>query len=123
MALAKNLVGAGFSPGQADAIGGTAVNTGITAAGTTIATATALTADFNFVGTATNGQGVQLYNGNVTDSQMVFNDGTLATIVVYPPTGSRINGGPASAGVNLASNTGAIFFKATATRWFCVMSA
>jgi hypothetical protein len=123
MALAKNLVLAGFSPGQADAIGGTAVNTGITSAGTTIATATALTADYNFIGTATNGQGVQLYNGAISDSQYVFNDGTGATVVVYPPTGSRINGGAASAGVNLASNSAAVFLKATATRWFCIMSA
>ena len=123
MALAKNLVGAGFSPGQACAIGGTAFNTGIVAAGAAIAAATALTADANFVGTATNGQGVQLYNGAIGDEQYVFNDGTLATIVVYPPTGSRINGLAASAGINLPSNSAAMFKKMTATRWFCLMSA
>lgn len=123
MALAKNLVIAGFSAGQAQAIGGTAFNTGITAAGAAIATATALTADVNFVSTATNGQGVQLYNGSIGDEQIVFNDGTAATFVVYPPTGSRINGLAASAGINLANNTAACFKKVTATRWFCVMSA
>jgi hypothetical protein len=123
MALAKNIVLAGFSPGQADGIGGTAFNTGIVAAGAAIAAATALTADVNFVGTATNGQGVQLYNGAIGDSQIVFNDGTSATIVVYPPTGSRINGLAASSGVNLSNNTMAEFIKVTATRWICNMSA
>ena len=123
MGLAKNIVGAGFSWLQAQNTDWASTKTGISAAGTTQGTATALTADINLVGTASALQGVQLYNGVINDSMIVFNDNTGVTIVVYPPTSGQINVHAANAGIQLANNTLAEFFKVTSTRWICQLSA
>ncbi len=123
MGLAKNIVGAGFSWVQAQNTDYSAIKTGISAAGSTQATATALTACINLVSTATSLQGVQLFNGQSTDSQIVYNDNTGVTIIVYPPTSGQINGLAANAGVQVANNTFAEFFKVSNTRWIVDLSA
>lgn len=89
MPLAKNLMGGGLSAYQARAIGGT-TNSTVTAAGTTQATAAAVTADLNIVNTATTGQGVILYAGVPNDSQIIYNS-TNVDIRVYPAIGGAIN--------------------------------
>jgi len=123
MGLAKNIVGAGFSWLQAQNTDWASTKTGISAAGTTQGTATALTADINLVSTATALQGVQLYNGVQNDSMIVFNDNSGATIVVYPPTGGQLNNLTVNAGIQVANNTLAEFFKVTSTRWIVQLSA
>ena len=123
MGLAKNIVGAGFSWLQAQNTDLASTKTGISAAGTTQGTATALTADINLVSTATALQGVQLYNGVQNDSMIVFNDNSGATIVVYPPTGGQLNNLTVNAGIQVANNTLAEFFKVTSTRWIVQLSA
>lgn len=123
MALAREMMQGGCSSGQAKAING-GVKTAISAAGTTLATATALTTSTNLVGTATALQGVSLPNGEIGDSVVVFNDGSGATIVVYPPTSSQqINQLSAGSGVQLANNVSCEFTKVTATRWIAQLSA
>lgn len=121
----NQLMGAGFSAGQASALLGGNVGTAISAAGTTLATATDLAATVNLVSTATAGQGVQLPSGcSVGDVVVVFNDNTGATFLVYPDSSSnKINQLSAGTGVNLATNTSCIFMKATGTRWIANMSA
>lgn len=123
MALAKNLMGLGFSALQASGDFIAAVATAISAAGTTQATATALTADCHLVSTAAANSGVIVYNGVIGDSQVVFNDNTGNTFFVYPPVGSRVNNLSTNSGVLLAPNTAAIFVKVTSTRWLAILSA
>src|SRR5690242_16813853 len=74
---ATDLLGAGFAPAQAQAIGGGTPATALSAAGTTLATATDLTSAINLVSTAAASSGVALpLNSNVGDQITVFNDGT-----------------------------------------------
>lgn len=123
MGLAKNIMQGGFSYGQAETDFMGTIKTGISAAGTTQATATALTADVNLVSTAAASSGVQLYNGSISDSMWVYNDNSGNTFIVYPPTLGQFNQLAVNSGVNLANNTNALFLKVTATRWLVILSA
>jgi len=122
MPLVRNQMGGGVSAGTAQAINGRAINSAITAAGTTQGTATALTADVNIVTTATTGQGVILYNGVITDSQEIFNN-TVVDIKVYPPTGGNVNQIAANSGFVLAPKTSVLVKKMTSTQWVGYLSA
>lgn len=122
MALAKEVMGGGFSAGQAKALSG-GIRTGITAAGTTQGTATTLTSSVSLVGTATSLQGVILPSCEVGDSVTVFNDATGVTIVVYPDSSSKINQLATNIGMNLPNNTAVEFFRVSSTRWVAKLSA
>ena len=122
MPLARNQMGGGNSAGAARAMNGTAINSAVTAAGTTQGTATAITGDINIVTTATSAQGVILYNGVIGDSQEVFNN-TATDIRVYPPTGGNVNQLSTNAGFTLAPYTAVVVKKMTATQWIGYLSA
>ncbi len=104
---------------------GEGYTTTISAAGTTQATATAITAAFNNITTAAASSGVQLPQVAPGIGVMVFNSGANA-VKVYPPTGHQLNNLGANTGVLLAQNTGAIFvfcqIPAT-SQWFVFLSA
>lgn len=68
---------------------GADITTGVTAAGSTQATATPLMSGFNEIGTTAASTGVVLPRGSDTSS--VFNGGVSA-LTVYPPVGGFING-------------------------------
>ena len=122
MALALDVVRGGFSPGQARAIGGQ-VQSAVTAAGTTITTATDLTASINVVTTAAASSGVQLPNTEIGDSVEILNLGANA-VTVYPDTSSnRINALSAGSGFLLATNTSVWVRKFTSSRWMAYLSA
>lgn len=123
MGLAKNLMGAGFSAAQAQSSQNALFNTAISAAGTTQGTSTALVADVNLVSTVGASSGVQLYNGTIGDSMLVYNDQATNVLTVYPPTSSRINQLSTNGGHALAPYTACEYFKVTATRWIGVLSA
>lgn len=80
------------------------VVTGLTATGTTLATALTLPARWNVVGTAAANTGVRLSGGVRNSGQVrVRNDGANA-VKVYPPASTgKINGGTAGAAVSLAA--------------------
>ena len=124
MALANNVMnGAHVSAGTAQAINGNNVNLTVTAAGTTRATATALTADVNVVTTATSLQGVSLYSGMPGDSQIVYN-ATTVPIYVYPSSATiAINQLAAGSGFVLASYTGAEIWTISSTKMLGFLSA
>lgn len=83
----------------------------ITAAGTSQATATALTADINIVTAATAGQGVVLADQDA----LVLNRGTV-DLLVYPPSGAQIETlGTDAAGTLVANTGGAQFRRASST--------
>ena len=121
MALAKDIMGGGFSAGQAQAIAGSR-NTSVSAAGTTQGTATTLTASFNAVTTVAASSGVILYDGSLGDSIIVYNGGANA-LTVYPPVGDAINQIAANGGVLLATNTMMILHKTTNSQWNAILSA
>lgn len=101
------------------------VVTGITAAGTTVSDATALTGVHNIVSTAAAGTGVKLWAATVGTTITVQNLGAN-DLEVYPPDGSSsINGAAGGAGITLAAATDVIgvFTKVTATVWTGFVSA
>ena len=112
----------GISPITAQSIQGDA-NVAVTAAGTTLATATDLTNAFNIVTTATDGQGVQLDTGVIGDSQLVYN-ATLVSIKVYPSSSTaKINQIATGGGHILPPQTSCIYWVASATQHVANMSA
>lgn len=119
------LMGAGFSAGQASALISSSVTSSISAAGTTLGTATALTTSINLVSTAASGSGVRLPTGYTTnDSLIIFNDGTGNSFYVYPESASvRINQMAVGLGVLVPTNTSIILVKATSTRWVANLSS
>jgi hypothetical protein len=119
------LMGAGFSPGQASALVSSSATSAISAAGTTLGTATALTTSINLVSTAVAGAGVKLPTGYTTnDAVAVFNDNTGASFYVYPPTSTQqINQLAVGIGMLLATNTSCIFIKVSTTRWVANLSS
>ena len=119
------LMGAGFSAGQASALISSSVTSGISAAGTTLGTATALTTSINLVSTAAAGSGVSLPTGYTTnDTLLVFNDGTGNSFYVYPESATvQINQMAVGIGVLIPTNTGVILVKASTTRWIAIRSA
>jgi len=123
MSFAKNQLGLGISAGAAHADVIATIASGISAAGTTQGTATTISADCNLVSAAAANSGVILYNGDVSDTCFVFNDGTGNGFYVYPPVGSKINNLGTNSGMPLANNTGVMFLKVTATRWLAILSA
>ena len=97
--------------------------TAVSAAGTTQATATELTASDNEITTVGAGAGVVLSSKLAAgDEQTVFNAG-VNPLKVYPPSGFKINSLPSNAAMTLATNTGCLFKCISTTRVFGVMSA
>ena len=122
MALAKDIMGGGFSAGQAQAIQGT-INASVSAAGTVITDATDLTASNNLITTAAASSGVQLPSVPLGDSVMVYNGGANA-VKVYPhATTAQINSAAVGVGVTLPINTLMQFYRWSSTRWVASMSA
>lgn len=121
--IGRQVMAGGLSAGQVQALSGT-ITTGISAAGTTRGTATALTAAMNLISTAASLSGVALPTVNNGDAILVFNDATGNSFYVYPENGtSTINQIAAGSGILLANNTSCIFQKVTATRWVANLSA
>lgn len=86
MAYASELVGTGFSPGQASGVGGQ--YTALTAAGSSQATGTPVTASMSVVAGADGTKAVTL-KGQKGDEVWLFNN-SASTLKVYPPVGAAI---------------------------------
>lgn len=97
------------------------VGAGLTATGTTQATAYAMTMADNEFTTVAEGAGAILYAGVAGDEQWVYNGGSNS-LTVYPPSGSKINGLVANAGVQVPTNTACSFKCMTSTRWVGMLS-
>lgn len=123
MAYAKNQMGLGVAAAEAAGDFIAQVATGLSAAGTTQGTALAIVADANLVSTVAASSGVQIYNGQIGDSCIVFNDNGANALTVYPPTSGKINNLATNTGMTLAPNTSVLLMKVTATRWLGILSA
>ena len=129
MTTKNDLIISGLYGTQAAGVVGT-VATGIAAAGTTITTGTALTADINVVSTvvARSTDGVTLPTTRVAGDTVVVANTSAATLKVYgSATASTgvINGGTAGAAYSLPTVTVTKFIKVddTAATWIAIKGA
>jgi hypothetical protein len=124
MALAKELMGAGFSAGQAIASGG--AYAAVVAAGSAQGDATLIGASMNMVTGADGSKGVRLPAAQVGDELWVFNNAG-STLKVYPPSGAAISVGGTGVGSGDAAFS-QLTYKAslykclTATQWLVITS-
>jgi hypothetical protein len=120
MTIPSRILGSGISPLATRSIAGTA-STGLTATGTTAATALQLSTSYNVVSTTTaNLQGVKLLQTENGASMVVANNAATNTIVVYPPTGSTIDG---AASVQIATGKRRVFWGTSDTTWVSLLGA
>ncbi len=122
MAIPTRLMGSGFSAQQAVNACGDVVDT-ITAAGTTHADATGLSAAINRVTTAAASTGVRLMAPEAGSAVVVINSGANA-VLVYPSTGASINALTATTGgFSVAAGGRAMFVGTGSANWFALLSA
>lgn len=118
----SKMMGAGLAPLTALQIGGD-FQGGVTAAGATQGTATAIFADNVVVSNVATGTGVILpSNRQPSDDLFVINQGANA-LLVYPPVGGTIGLGATNAGLSVPSGKTAHFVAISATGWAAVVSA
>lgn len=92
--------------------------TGLSAAGTTQGTATALTKRVNVVATAAASSGVIL-SASLPDEQIIINRGAN-TVNVYPPVGGQIDALGVNVAATVASSAKLRVVQASATQWYSV---
>lgn len=125
MSTAVEMMGGGISAGAARAINGQ-FNTAVSAAGTTIADATALTVQQSvaLVTTVASGSGVKLPDSDFGDEYLIYNGQATNALTIYPPTSSStINQLSAGTGMLLSPYTAVKLKKLTATTWIGFLSA
>ncbi len=122
MGIPSRLMGSGCSSSQAVNICGDVVDS-ITAAGTTNADATQLSAAINRVTTTALNTGVRLMLPESGSQVAVINSGANA-LLVYPGTGASINALTATTGgFSVAAGGRALFIGTGSANWFAVLSA
>jgi len=122
MTTQQKLMGLGTAAALAAQIAGD-ITAGITAAGSTQATATPIYSDVNVISTAAASTGVLLPNNrSAGDTVEVTNLGANA-LSVYPPTGGNIGTGAANAAFSVPVSKSAIFRQVSATQWTQTLSA
>jgi len=115
-------MGVGLSAQQAINVCGDVVNS-ITAAGTTNADATQLSAAINRVTTAAASTGVRLMAPKEGSGVVVINSGANA-VLVYPSTGAQINAlTVTTGGFSVAAGGRALFVGVGSANWFAILSA
>lgn len=95
---------------------------GLSGAGTTQGTATAITKQTNEFTTVAASSGARLPSPEQGEFIFVANAGANA-LSVYPNTGHSINALAANAAFSLAAGKNALFWAATATKWYVILSA
>ena len=121
---ASKLLGAGIAAAAANQIAGD-VQTAVSAAGTTQATATAVYGDNVQVTTVGASSGVILSGPTFGPGDDVFianNTGTNA-LTVYPPVGGQINALGTNAGFSIGANKSALFRSIGNGQFFALLSA
>lgn len=122
MTQKANLMGSGMAPQAANFIVGNAAS-GLTATGTTITDALALT-DVNEFTTVAASTGARLPAAVPGDSVVVYVATGQSTLTVYPSSSTdAINAVAAGSGFSVATNKTAIFYKVSANRWASILTA
>jgi hypothetical protein len=130
MSLLTDLIGLGLPPEQAlkldtqtvsSAVNLSSVGT-ITAAGTTVADATALTAFVNNVTTVAASTGVKLPDAPIGSIVTVSNAQAVNSLKVYPHSATgTLNGGTAGAGVTSTTAQAIQCVRQSATNWIALV--
>lgn len=115
MALAKDIMGGGFSAGQAKALQGNFQT--VAAAGTSQATGAAIRASNVTVTSASGTNAVVLPNADIGDSILLYSSAATNALLVFPPSGGNINAAAANASFSAAAQTPYYFTKVSATQW------
>lgn len=95
---------------------------GLSGAGTTQGTATAITKQTNEFTTVAASSGARLPSPEQGEFIFIANAGANA-LAVYPNTGHSINALAANAAFSLAAGKNAVFWAATASKWYVNLSA
>jgi len=95
------------------------VGTGITAAGSSQGTGTALTKEINIVSTVSSGANGVVLPTAVAGMVINITNSTANTMIVYPVTGGQINSLGTNAGFSLGTTT-IQFIAPTSTQWYTV---
>ena len=94
------------------------IQTGLTATGSSQATAFALTNNTLHEFTTVNGSTGAVLPVGVTPSEIsIFNDGA-SSLSIYPPRGGSIDAGAANASISLAAGSGATLWASTPINWY-----
>lgn len=125
MAIAKDLMGLGFSAAQASGIGGQYA--ALTAAGSSQATATPVTASIVVVASADGTKGLVLPACEVGAMITIFNN-SGSTCPVYPDAGAAISVagtglGTANSAFSQLTYKATIYIRATSTQWIANTTA
>ena len=119
---ATELVGCGFSPGQASGAGGT--YSALAATGSSQATGATTVASMSIVSAADGTKAVTL-QGQAGDEIWLFNN-SASTLKVYPDSGSAIavtatGLGTANASFDHATYKNGLYKKVSSTQWFVIL--
>lgn len=95
------------------------VDTGISAAGSTQGTATAISKEINLVSTVSAGQGIILPVA-VAGMVIIVNNTSANTLNVYPNTGAAINSGSANAAYSHVAGASLQYYATSSTQWYTV---
>lgn len=122
MPIKRHLNALGVAAQLASAIAGSATSTGLTATGSTQATAFVLGGSLGAFGTVSASTGTMLPQADPGDSVFIYNGG-LQTLSVYGQLGESITTGAANAAFSVAANKGCFFIKVAPTQWGVNLSA
>jgi len=95
------------------------IGVGISAAGTTQGTATALTKEINVVNTVASGAGVVL-PAAVAGMVIIVNNTSANTLAVYPTSGGIINSGLTNAAYSHVSGASLQYYAISSAQWYTV---
>lgn len=118
MTIPSRVMGSGTSSLATASICGYAA-TGLTAAGTNLATGLQLNADINVVSTTAASTGVVLPTAENGVTLVIANDGA-STLAVYAKSGSTVDG---TASTTIATTKRRVFYGTSATTWVSVLGA
>jgi hypothetical protein len=96
------------------------VVTGLTAAGSTQATALAITADVNVFGTVASGTGAILAFSD--GARILVRNGGANALLVYAPVGGTMNGS-SNGSLSIATTKNAEFVSRDGRNWYSILSA
>jgi hypothetical protein len=114
MPQSRFMVASGISAQASQAGSAGLPSIGLTAAGSTQATAFTIGNDINQFTTVAAGTGAILPAGNAGDEITVWNGGANA-LLVYPPVGGQVGAGAVNAGFSVAANKSCVFCYASAS--------
>ena len=95
------------------------IGVGISAAGTTQGTATALTKEINVVNAVASGAGVILPVA-VAGMVIIINNTSANTLAVYPTSGGIINSGLTNAAYSHVSGASLQYYATSSAQWYTV---